>query len=36
MENSLKPKGRVIHGDSLQVLKDMSDNSVDTIVTDPP
>jgi DNA modification methylase len=26
----------VIHGDSLEVLRAMPDNSVDAIVTDPP
>jgi DNA modification methylase len=27
---------RVIHGDALDVLRSMPDNSVDAIVTDPP
>ncbi len=26
----------VLHGDSLEILKDLPDNSVDTVVTDPP
>ena len=27
---------KILHGDSLELLKDMEDNSVDSIVTDPP
>lgn len=27
---------QLIHGDCLDVLKEMPDNSVDSIVTDPP
>ena len=26
----------IIHGDSLEILKEIEDNSVDAIVTDPP
>ena len=37
MEDSLNNlKGRVTCGDSLKVLKEMPDNSVDSLVTDPP
>jgi len=28
--------GRVINGDSIEVLRKIPDNSVDSIVTDPP
>jgi len=28
--------GRVINGDCLEVLKTLPDNSVDSVVTDPP
>ena len=27
---------KILHGDSLELLKDMEDNSIDSIVTDPP
>lgn len=27
---------RVIHGNSLHVLRRLSDNSIDSVVTDPP
>ena len=27
---------KILHGDSLDLLKDMDDNSVDSVVTDPP
>ena len=27
---------KILHGDSLELLKDLDDNSVDSIVTDPP
>jgi hypothetical protein len=27
---------RIIHGDSLERLKELPDNSIDSIVTDPP
>jgi site-specific DNA-methyltransferase (adenine-specific) len=26
----------LLHGDSLQILKDLDDNSIDSVVTDPP
>ena len=29
-------ENRILHGDSLELLKDLDDNSVDSIVTDPP
>ena len=29
-------ENRILHGDSLDLLKDLDDNSVDSIVTDPP
>jgi DNA modification methylase len=29
-------EAHVLHGDSLQVLKDFPDNSIDSVVTDPP
>ena len=29
-------KYKLIHGDCLQVMKDFADNSIDTIITDPP
>ena len=29
-------ENKILHGDSLDLLKDMDDNSVDSIVTDPP
>lgn len=29
-------KGRVIQGDCLEVMKGMEENSIDTIITDPP
>ena len=31
-----QPINQVLHGDSLEVLKTLEDNSVDSIVTDPP
>ena len=27
---------KILHGDSLELLKDMEDNTIDCIVTDPP
>ena len=27
---------KILHGDSLELLKDMEDNTIDSIVTDPP
>ena len=30
------PLNQVLHGNSLEVLKTLEDNSVDSIVTDPP
>ena len=27
---------KILHGDSLELLKDLDDNSVDSVVTDPP
>ena len=27
---------KILHGDSLELLKDMKDNTIDSIVTDPP
>ena len=27
---------KILHGDSLELLKDLDDNSVDSLVTDPP
>ena len=27
---------KILHGDSLKLLKDMKDNTIDSIVTDPP
>jgi len=32
----MKYKNKVIHGDCLEILKDIPDNSVDAVVTDPP
>jgi DNA modification methylase len=29
-------ENKILHGDSLDLLKDMDDNSVDSVVTDPP
>ena len=29
-------ENKILHGDSLDLLKDLDDNSVDSIVTDPP
>ena len=29
-------ENKILHGDSLELLKDLDDNSVDSIVTDPP
>ena len=29
-------ENKILHGDSLDLLKDLYDNSVDNIVTDPP
>ena len=31
-----RPINQVLHGNSLEVLKTLEDNSVDSIVTDPP
>jgi DNA modification methylase len=28
--------GRVIHGDCLEVMREMPDGSIDSVVTDPP
>ena len=30
------PVGRVVQGDCLEVMKTFPDNSIDSIVTDPP
>ena len=27
---------KILHGDSLELLKDMEDNTIDSIVTEPP
>ena len=27
---------KILHGDSLELLKHLDDNSVDSVVTDPP
>ena len=29
-------KNQVLHGDCLELMKDIPDNSIDSIVTDPP
>ena len=29
-------KNKIIHGDCLELMKDIPDNSIDSIVTDPP
>lgn len=29
-------KSRIVHGDCLEILKTLSENSIDSIVTDPP
>jgi DNA modification methylase len=36
MNNGINQINKVIHGDCLEVLKEMPDNSVDAVVTDPP
>ena len=36
MQRSGDYKGRIIQGDCLDVMKSIEENSIDTIVTDPP
>jgi DNA modification methylase len=36
MNNGMNQINKVIHGDCLEALKEMPDNSVDAVVTDPP
>lgn len=36
MNNGINQVNKVIHGDCLEVLREMPDNSVDAVVTDPP
>jgi len=37
LSKEIKPfLGRVINGDCLEVMRKMPENSVDTVITDPP